>query len=341
VDCYLSTTEVPISLLQTVLDKAHTARMQAAEVLNDHPAPSQPTMRIWSFTPTGIQLDVPDYRDCFLLSPTAHLPAQEVTPEMAMYVARLVGCRLPTSDEWRGALKQVTQTTAPADQWGFAMRNWKLRDSDFTNVMNHAASPQPQHYWPNENIFRDPTRLNPPLYGDDSRVWSAANLAALAGQIAPVPNVNLPDGDQDLPMAAGHLGFREVDDGAHYTGVFHDLIGNAAEFVVDIQPGEGEKLDVSDPAHAVDQVKAWFNPDRQASVAVIGGSALSAPDLNPLTAYKLPANAPSRAFSDVGFRLAFSDPKAAATIDPAKLRLAALQHAEYVTADNQPPTTQP
>jgi hypothetical protein len=296
-------------------------------------------MRIWSFTADGIRLDNPDYRACFLLSPTVHLPVQAVTPEMAMYVARLVGCRLPTSDEWRGALTEVTQPNSDPAQWGFAMRNWKLRDSDFTAAMNRAANSRPPQYWPNESIFRDPAKPAPAALSADSRIWSSMSLATLAGQIAPVPNVNLVDGDQSLPMAAGHLGFREVDDGAHYTGVFHDLIGNAAELVLDIQPGDSERLDVSDATRAADRIRSWFTPERQACVAVIGGSALSSPDLDPRTAYKLPPEAPVRSFADVGFRLAFSDPRAITGVDPAKLRAAALKHTEFVTAGskaNQP-----
>jgi hypothetical protein len=341
VDCYLCTTETPVSLLQTLLDKAHPARLKAARSLNGPSTSSQPAMRIWSFGTDGVQLDNDDYRDCFLLSPTAHLPAQDLTPEMAMYLARLVGCRLPTSDEWHAALSQVTQPTSDPAQWGFAMRNWKLRDSDFTAAMNRAANSPPPKYWPNEDIFRNPAEPAPSSPAADTRIWSAMSLATLAGQIAPVPNINQPDGGDALPMAAGHLGFREVDDGAHYTGVFHDLIGNAAEFVLDVQPGDSERVDVSDAAHAADAIKKWFTPARESCVAIIGASALSPPNLDPRTAYKLSADAPRRTFSDVGFRLAFTDPRSLIAVDPATLRAVAVQHTEYVTAESVTRAQQP
>ncbi len=332
VDCYLSTTETPVSLLQSLFDKKHAARRQAVVSLNPPPAGDESTMKVWSVGVNGIDLDVKDYKACFLLAPTAHLPAQSLSPEAALYVSRLLGCRLPTSDEWHAALAQVTQPTADPYQFGFATRRWKLRDSDYTAAMNRAAnSPAPQ-YWPGDRIFRDPNQPAARQHAADTRTWSDSALASLAGRIAPVPNTNPLDGDQSLPMAAGHMGFREVDDGAHYTGVFHNLIGNVSEWVLDVQPAVSEKLDVSNPDQAAEAVRQWFTPDRQGCVSVIGGSALSTPDLDPRTAYRLPPDAPARAFSDVGFRLAFSDPHAVVAVDPAKLRVAALDHAQYLTS---------
>jgi hypothetical protein len=329
-DCYLSTTEVPVSLLQKVLNKDHPAQRQAAQILNQYTQSVSPAMAIWSFAADGIKLDDRDYKSCFLLAPTAHLPAQFVTPEMAFYIARLVGCRLPTSDEWHGALAQVTVPTADPYQWGFAMRDWKLRDSDFLAAMNRAEMSRPPQYWPDDNIFRPANQTLVRLHAQDSRIWSAMDLASLAGHIAPVASANATGADDALPMAPGHLGFREVDDGAHYTGVFHDLIGNAAEMVLDVQGSVAENLDITN--QPVDTIKSWFTPDRESQVAIIGGSALSPPSLDPLTAYPLAAGAPVRAFADVGFRLAFSDPQSTEVHDPAKLRALAVEHSALIFA---------
>jgi hypothetical protein len=58
-----------------------------------------------------------------------------------------------------------------------------------------------------------------------------------------------------------------------------------------------------------EQVRAWFTAARLGEVRVVGGSALSPPAIDPLQPLPLPAG-DRVAFSDVGFRLAFSDPTA-------------------------------
>jgi hypothetical protein len=74
------------------------------------------------------------------------------------------------------------------------------------------------------------------------------------------------------------LWFREAPSGA---AVFVDLVGNVAEFVTD---------------------------DAGKQVYVIGGSALSPPTRELGKAFAVAADQASGGFSDVGFRLAFSEP---------------------------------
>src|SRR5262249_53972772 len=95
-----------------------------------------------------------------------------------------------------------------------------------------------------------------------------------------------PDGIESAPVRGGEFGwFRSLP--AADDGVFHDLVGNVAEFVT------AEK-----------------------EVDVIGGSAISAKDEGADgLALPLGRNGVARKFGDVGFRVAYSVPKL--TAEPA------------------------
>lgn len=104
--------------------------------------------------------------------------------------------------------------------------------------------------------------------------------------------------EKSHPHDDGTLYFRPVDGPGGNT--FRQLVGNVAEFVCDAPEGFARAAVKRD----ADVIKR-FGTDSAGSVLVIGGSALSPPDLP--NDRPLPAR-PGMGYSDVGFRLAFTAP---------------------------------
>ena len=69
-----------------------------------------------------------------------------------------------------------------------------------------------------------------------------------------------------------------------YAGVFHDLVGNVAQFVLDTPATLSEQLDAGRP-HRRRREKSWFTPERLTAVSVVGGSAVSPPSVDPTKPY--------------------------------------------------------
>lgn len=128
--------------------------------------------------------------------------------------------------------------------------------------------------------------------------WPSSRIFLPAGQ-RPVPAAQ--DDQVAVTSDDGVLWFRPVDE--RTTTTFHDLVGNVAEWVTE-DPAALEGV-----APARDKVEAALGKGEK--LKVVGGSALSPPGQP--TAEPLPVNyLQSRlGYSDVGFRLAFSAPRAA------------------------------
>ena len=220
------------------------------------------------------------------------------------------------SKEWRAALDQAASPTAAADTWGFAMLRWKLRDADVASVTARLKATEATLPAPDARSYSAST---------GGGEWSSAALATLSGKIAPTANPNLP-ADFSVAIDADTLGFRAVDDGGNFSGVFHDLIGNVAEIVADVPGQEFQTLKLDDPATAAKAVREWIDQHGTGIFNAVGGSMLSSAAVDPLTPVPI-----KTAASDVGFRLAFTDP-AVAPPDPATVRAAALAKMKLLTA---------
>jgi formylglycine-generating enzyme required for sulfatase activity len=83
---------------------------------------------------------------------------------------------------------------------------------------------------------------------------------------------------------------------------FSDLIGNVAEYVTD-QPIPANQWPA--PSKSITAAKSFVESHAQ-SFRVIGGSALSAPELSTTEPLTLDNAASDRGYSDTGFRLAFT-----------------------------------
>ncbi|MFA6045527.1 MAG: hypothetical protein WC718_11125, partial [Phycisphaerales bacterium] len=153
--------------------------------------------------------------------PSGSSPMQYVGPAPALLVARLVGCRFPTSGEWKQALAADGATPKP-----------NLRDATWKRAVEH---------------LKQFAAMNPQ--------WPASRIFLPAGQ-KPVPAAQ--DDQPAVTTDDGVLWFRPVDEST--TSTFHDLIGNVAEYVfeeagalegvapardkVEAALGKGEKLKV-------------------------------------------------------------------------------------------------
>jgi hypothetical protein len=180
--------------------------------------------------------------------PSMGSPVQWIEATAAEWLAGRIGCRLPTSEEWRAARSAYEQGSG----------SWNLRDASFDRQREHAAGlrDQGQRFfpWPDDGIF------------------VPRGVAVARGA----------DARAATPGSDGRLWFDEVDR-ADRGNRLKNLVGNVAEFVNDSAPRPGE-------------------PSRGARYGVIGGSALSPPEVEIGTAYPIDGLS---GYSDVGFRLAF------------------------------------
>jgi hypothetical protein len=197
-------------------------------------------------------------------------PMQYVSADAAVWFARTLGCRLPTPGEWTAA-RQLHEKASPPEKWNLRDASW-ARQKAHVESFRKAGTRLP---WPDADVFWP--KDSPP----ESRKEAEKAVQAVSSD-------------------DGSAWFADVNVGAGAR--FLHLVGNVAEFVYD-DPNALERLaDVSAKA-----VRALLDagPDR---LKVIGGSALSPPDLKVDQAYTPAMDEAHRGFSDVGLRLAFSAP---------------------------------
>ncbi len=203
-------------------------------------------------------------------NPSSSHPMQYVSPFAAIYIARSLGFRLPSSTEWLMAYGESVKSNQRSP-----VVSPHLRGVTFTVQKEHVRQSKGALPWPDAEIFW------PANYAGPRREGAAAE----------------PGANKDDPI----LWFRPVNKSDY----FADLIGNVAEYVWE-SPAEIEKL----PLNALDQdVKTLLEKPESNQLFVIGGSALSPKELNPLTPYPVDLGKKSQAwkgYSDVGFRLAFT-----------------------------------
>jgi hypothetical protein len=217
-------------------------------------------------------------------SPVADSPMNFVTPVASLYMARVVGCRLPTSAEWAAAVKAELSDQA-LDAY-VAQVKPNLRDQTWEAQRAYIQG------------LIDTRQLFP---------VNAPPRRADAGAFAWTP-----------PDATSY--YNQLNDGAVWfvptpTGpgrIFHNLIGNVAEWLLDDAAAQDAIAPGTPPP---DQVRTAAGT----GLKVAGASALSPRQVDPRTPVVAPANVP--AASDVGFRLAFSAAGATLKPDPVAVRL--------------------
>jgi hypothetical protein len=199
------------------------------------------------------------------------LPMQYLPAHTAMYVASLLGCRVPTSEEWNAAWK----INGDAGKGG----TMNLRDKTWQRQWVWAAKYQNILEWPDAGAF-----------------WPKGYTGARKTGLSALP----------YQTDDGVLWFREVD--SDDKQLFHNLIGNVWEYLWE-DPATLESM--SDKS-----LRGWklLLDSRPNQVFVIGGSALSAPEITDTAPHpvELTHSAASGSvdglvgFADVGMRLAFT-----------------------------------
>ncbi len=201
-------------------------------------------------------------------------PIQEIPPYTLAYVARLAGCRFPTGAEWNAAHKKFDGGGTPSGS--------NLRDATFEKQRAHIKSArasvtrQDGFPWPDMGAF-----------------------GATAVQKLPVGD-NARSGQQ----SDGILWFTLTSTGGGER--VHHLVGNVAELVVEDGP-QFERTPASAATNAIQDMLG------NVKLGVIGGSALSAPELPIDRPIPLEFEDITEGYSDIGCRLAFN---AAGTAPP-------------------------
>jgi hypothetical protein len=228
-------------------------------------------------------------------APGPDMPLQRISPAGALYFARLLGCRLPTSAEWTAAFDKFGRTPGA----GVPHDAWNLRDQTWDQQRAHTASLNGTIDWPDDGIFV-PSGVTAPTQADAVPWTRPALHAAFPGAISDGPGV----------YADGYGFFRPVHQANWPRFVPEDLVGNVAIYVLD-NPDQVKALEKPGIALA-DARKVVV--DSKSQLFVIGGSALSPPNVPLDKPQPLPpkvigrADVAAQGFSDVGVRLAFSEP---------------------------------
>jgi hypothetical protein len=201
-------------------------------------------------------------------------PLQEIPPFTLAYVARLAGCRFPTSAEWIAAHKKFDGGAVPAGS--------NLRDATFEKQKQYIKTAR-------ESVTRQ-----------DGFPWPDT------GAFTPAGGAKVPVGEKaaSRPENDGVLWFVPTSVGGGDR--VHHLVGNVAELVVEDGP-QFEQTPASTATNALQDMLG------NVKLEVIGGSALSAPELPLDRPILLDFEDITEGYSDIGCRLAFN---AAGTAPP-------------------------
>jgi hypothetical protein len=200
------------------------------------------------------------------------MPMQFLPPQAALYMAAVLGCRLPTYEEWRFAAKN--QKPAAGMLPNLRDASWEMQRVHVKGVRNAGNN---QAKFPDSGMFQCGVDFKKE---DEAIAWTADLL-----KDAQLPGLPSPYND-------GYLWMRPVQPGA----AFSDLIGNVAEIVFD-DPALFEKL----PDKSIENLTGLVNNNNN-KVLVVGGSCISAPEFKIFERQTLMINNGS---ADLGFRLAF------------------------------------
>ncbi|MEE9129641.1 MAG: hypothetical protein V3T84_06445 [Phycisphaerales bacterium] len=218
-------------------------------------------------------------------------PIQQITPAAAIYVARLIDCRLPTVKEWE-------QAVGPVD------------------VQKILTGPSPEEKWRRAVEF---SALDEELPNLRDETWRRQRdyLAGLRGTIPPGPrrrSLSLPEWfgsprnpeeGQGVEWDDETLWFRRTSQDATSQdgGRFRNIIGNVAEFV-----WRDHSSILKREFRSLDEIRISLRDQREnLPLQVIGGSALSDwVKVRVMEAQQIQRPDQEIGRSDVGFRLAFT-----------------------------------
>ncbi|HUO10725.1 MAG TPA: hypothetical protein VM008_20660 [Phycisphaerae bacterium] len=227
--------------------------------------------------------------------PNPQMPVQRISPWVALYTARLLGCRLPTPTEWTSAYNAFESQPGPKD--------WNLRGAAFDAQKQYVKSLNTNDLYvawpyPDKDIFENAKTVE--ARGDAAPVWLPDNLVKME------PNA-LDRANAEAICNQSVIWFRKVPAPSASGAVpaMHDLVGNVAEYTFD-GPNAAKPLTERDIAPTTDIIETDLSAG---TLAVVGGSSLSSP-LIPFNVPQPATNVNSFGLGrcDVGMRLAFTAP---------------------------------
>ena len=191
-------------------------------------------------------------------APSADMPMNQISPWSAMYVSRLLGCRLPTSNEWKAAYDKFEATAQTKDAWNLRGVAWQAQQ-DFAKQKSSAGM-----VFPDAGMFNTPDLMYIGITADGAIPWKNADLAKVA------PARISSTGPEVYKGSA--LWFRTVGNqpgqSPAASGAMHDLVGNVAEYTFDAPKANDVIKDTNTTPDAVDAIIAG----NKQLLAVIGGS---------------------------------------------------------------------
>ena len=276
---YLAKTELSLAAFIEAV-RADSRRADVRKALSgEYEEPAGP--RLWEWAGTALkvrprwvkgEVDIQDGQEypggLAPPAPSMDCPMQRMPPAVAVLAASRLGCRLPTSAEWLLAYNTYVKNKADGKA--------NLRDKTWARQKKHviglAGVLSQAILWPDGGAF-----------------WPKG-IEQFTAECAE-PATTLDD---------GVLWLSPVGSGA---GTFRHLVGNVAEFVYDA-PKDLEALGPSAAIPSIEDALKRGEP----SLGVIGGSALSPPQVPIDRVGPVDLAAASAGFSDVGVRLAFWAP---------------------------------
>ncbi len=199
--------------------------------------------------------------------PAADHPIEYLPVTAYVFLARTLGCRLPTSQEWAAAVAAFPATSPNLRDTSYA--------AQYVHIHGIEAAANRNVDYPASGMYRGPNTANVPGPSND-----------------PATATTVDD---------GFLYFAGVaEEPAGARAVFHHLVGNVWEFVFE-EPAPMEALPLSPTLKDVNKLLA-----RGEQLRLIGGSAVSSPLLAINQPLEIPMLKAREGCSDVGFRLAFS-----------------------------------
>ena len=211
--------------------------------------------------------------------PDADHPMHWLSPAMALHLARMLNCRLPTSAEWAAAMEQETAGDEEI-RWNLADETWATQDAHIRELQSGQRP-----IWPVKGIFGRASRDKSAAY-DDGLLWFAPVDSETGGTFRHLIG-NVAEFVLDGPVEPADT-FASPDDAT-------------PEAVVDFL----SQLLADGSAQA-------------GALGVVGGSALSGPKLWNGQDRPFSKKAPiqpsgvTKSYCDVGVRLAFTAPSESA-----------------------------
>jgi hypothetical protein len=285
---YLCTTEAPVGLFIQVVQVAAAGKhwptvKKLLRTFETPDADGRLGPRTWDLNPGGEIIEAPAwvrlplgfnpadfyYAGAKVGSPGPAAPMQHISAAGAVYFAYLLGCRLPGSDEWAAA--KATLKDDPAAGANLRDQVWQRQKDHIQKLEEAGRLSAPEDHYPDAGAF-----------------WPKAATQRLAGRDA-----------KSRPGDDGVLWLAPVVSAK--PGEFQCLIGNVAEFTFDdpaaLAKWQGDADELKDLlAASADKIR------------VIGGSAMSAPQIPIDVAQAVDYAEASAGYADVGLRLAFTAP---------------------------------